>query len=45
MVQEPKQIIKTLEAKIIRFIKHVMWHNKLITNIIERKINVKRGIG
>lgn len=27
MVQEPRQIIKTLETRRIRLIGHVVWHN------------------
>lgn len=45
MVQESRQIIKTIETSIIRFIEHVMWHNKFIIIIVERKVYEKRGRG
>lgn len=36
-------MIKTIEIRKINIIVHVMWCNKCIINIMEEKVNVKRG--
>lgn len=43
LVQEPRQIIKIIETRKIKFFGHVMRHNTFIINIMEGKINGKRG--
>lgn len=45
IVQEPRQIIKIIETRKIKFFEHVMRHNKFIINNIKEKINgkIRRG--
>ncbi|CAI6366180.1 unnamed protein product [Macrosiphum euphorbiae] len=45
MIEEPRQIIKMMKIRKAKFFKHIMRHNTLITNIMEGKINRKRGRG
>jgi len=45
MVREPRQIIKMIGIRRIKFFGHVMRHNTFIINIMEGKINGKRGSG
>lgn len=42
VIQEQKHIIKIIETRKIKFLKHVIRHNKCIINIIKGKINGKR---
>ncbi|VVC30844.1 Hypothetical protein CINCED_3A005768 [Cinara cedri] len=45
LVQKPRQIIKIVETRKIKFSGHVMSHNTFIINIMEGKINGKRDRG
>ena len=45
LIQEPRQIIKMIKIRKIKFFGHVMRHNTLIANVMEGKINGKRGRG
>ena len=45
LIKEPRQIIRMMEIRKTKFFGHIMRHNTLITNIMEGKINGKRGRG
>jgi len=45
VLQELGQIVKVIETRRIQFIGHIMRHNIFVSNIMERKINGKRGRG
>lgn len=43
MIDKPKKIIKIMEIRKTKFLGHVMRYNTFIINIMEAKINGKKG--